>query len=276
MTFESKWSNAILGLATIAVVLAVAPISLSADPLTFSSSGSTYTSAGVGYTFSVDNYLGSYGVSYESISSGSDSAYQNFSFTVDLPSLAGGSVLDASLNLSADEDSGAEGYGVNSGSQGSYYEYTYSYGCGFFDEDTCYQDVYGNSWQEAEANFSGTSSAVIDSVTDGTNTWSGSISDGSLDLVALGFGNDLLSGNVLTISGYRDVNSGIDLYNSGFNSYSNFNVDYNGSGSESATLTMDADDPATGVPEPATISLMVVGLAGLWKQRRRRSVNVQS
>jgi hypothetical protein len=59
----------------------------------------------------------------------------------------------------------------------------------------------------------------------------------------------------------------------GYNGYANVNISYNETGSEYAALTMDSEDPAA-VPEPATISLMVVGLAGLWKQRRRAASKV--
>jgi hypothetical protein len=258
MKLGFKRFDTVLGLATIAVVLAIVPGSLSADPLTYTASGSANTSAGVDFTYDIGDSLGSSNISYAYVASGSDSAFQAFSFEVSLPSLPGGSLLDASLDLSVSNPSGSSSYSQYYGGDGYYYYYN---GC-----------IFGcNNWSSPTIYFNEGQYAVIDSVSDGTSTWDGSVSDGTLNLASLGFGDDLLSGGVLTISGYREVYSNPSVANSGFNGYSNVTINYNESGSEYASLNLDADpaDPPAGVPEPATISLMIVGLAGLWKQRQR-------
>jgi hypothetical protein len=267
MGSKLKSSRALPGLAVVAMLMAIAPNRLSADPLTFVNSGSTFTSANVGYGYYMADYGGgSSSLEYAYVEDGSTSVSQSFSFLVDLPSLADGTLVDASLNLSVSNPAG--GYNVgdywndNYGSLGNYEYY------GDFSSD-CYFGCSENNYSAPTAYFSDGASATITSITDGTNTWNGSYASGTLDLVSLGFGEDLLSGGVLTISGTRDAFSDPGVFSSGFNGYNNYySVSYSGSGSESGILTVDADQSA-GVPEPATLSLMVIGLTALWKRRRR-------
>jgi hypothetical protein len=237
-----------LGLATIAVGMAVTTGSLSADPLVYSTSGSANTSAGLSFTYDIGNDANSSGIAYEYVASGSDTGVQDFSFLLSLPSLPGGSLIDATLDLSVSDPSGSGSYTQNTGAVGF---------C-FFSCDWNNPQIYFNEGQYAE----------ITSVTDGTNTWNGAVTYQDLNLVGLGFGDDLLSGGDLTISGYREVYSDPSIASPGYNGYADVNINYSETGSEYATLSLDATPAATDVPEPGTISLMLVGLAGLWKRRR--------
>src|SRR5580658_3484263 len=100
MIFRSKRFSTVLGLATIAVGMAIATSSLSADPLVYSTSGSANTSAGLSFTYDIGNEANSSNIQYEYVASGSDYASQGFSFQLSLPSLSDGSLVDATLDLS--------------------------------------------------------------------------------------------------------------------------------------------------------------------------------
>ena len=234
---------------------------LFAGSLPYSASGSTYTGASVSYQYGVYDYTGSSTAYFSGVTSGSSYATVPFSIQVALPAASNYLLNSASLTFTGNNYAGgAYSYYTSSGSQGSYQ--TSSYGCGFFGGYPC----YSNYFVPADASFYGNASSYLTGISDGSTSVSVYSSGGSFNLTSLGFGNDLISGGTLTLTGVRNLYSSVASLSTGFNSYANFAVSSDGSGTESATLDLDG----TVAPEPTYLAMLLLGCSGLFVARRRK------
>lgn len=160
-------------------------------------------------------------------------------------------------------------YDYSYGSQGEWI--SGSYGCGFLNEDTCYD--YSSAYYTASVSSSGYVGPVtLTGISSSSNTWSGSIDSGSVDLLSLGFGPDLVSGGQLTLTGYEWVAADLtSITYGGFNSYNNFEAYYDVNGSMSATLELDESTPEPQTGWLLSGGLMLLFLARFARAGRRRS-----
>jgi hypothetical protein len=244
-------------------------LSLFADVLPYTSAGGTSVGGGLSYQYSIDNYLGNNGIYFMGVTSGTTSVQVPFAITLSLPSASDYGLSSASLSFSGSVTNGASSGYNGYGSQGYYGSYV----CGYY-----YGPIYcpENNYVPAQASFYGDSFAELTGVSDGglsVNVFAGSGS--TLDLLGLGFGNDLLNGGTLTLTGYRQIQSGLNgISASGFNANTNFFVNVDAGGNQFATLNIGGDqvESAQATPEPRWGILLLggLGMAMIYKFRAKR------
>jgi hypothetical protein len=83
---------------------------------------------------------------------------------------------------------------------------------------------------------------------------------GSFDLLALGFGPELLDGDAITLNGQASLTTGIGIINSGFNANTQFRIDQSASFGASGSLT---ENLVSNTPEPSTLPLLATGLLAM-------------
>lgn len=254
--------------------LSFCSIAAFAGPLPYSTSNGVSTNAALSYTYGINDFVGSSSIAFSGVKSGSTYVQVPFTFSLALPTISDYILNSASLTFSGTASNGSANASATGGSAGSYVTGSYPIYCccdsfgGSYQCGTGYN--YSNSYTLASASFNGSNDAVLTGISDGTTSVSLSSTGGVFDLASLGFGNDLLAGGSLTLTGYREVSSSLlNISYPGFNALTNFGVSYNGSGSESGTLNLDGT-PA--VPEPRWGVMMLAGIAvSLAFVRRKRS-----
>lgn len=151
------------------------------------------------------------------------------------------------------------------------YEVYYSYSCGIF--DTCYESYWVPYGYDAPA-YSGTGAEYGDFTSVTSPDISATVtpsSSGTLDLMALGFGPDLASGDGLTLTGIATGDLSFGYVYSGYNSDSTTLI----ASTTTASPTAMLDVAYTPAPEPQSLCLLSIGLLGfaiLGAVRKRRAV----
>lgn len=239
------------------LIACIGAVSALGGVLPYTNSGGTGTSAGLSSGFVINNNVGSSSIYDEEFFEATNKEVA-FSFTIALPSVANYAVNSASVTFS-----GSSSFGLASSSV-TFDEAEGGYDC-FFSCDY--------SFSPASAAFNGGSYAVLTGISDGIHSAGVNVGSGAnVDLLSLGFGNDLLDGGTLTLSGYRFVYTGLNsVSNSGFNALTEFGISVNGSGSESGVLNLDGYQAT---PEPQWMVIPVGGIfAMLYSYRRKRALS---
>jgi hypothetical protein len=245
--------------------LAYAPMGL-AD--TASATGGTQGSLSNNVGFETEDY-GLSNTVYNSYYSGSNQSSTTFSFTISGLTLPGGSALSgATLNLSGSSSStGGSSYVQSYGAVDSGYYYYYN--CGFFGDSTCYRFIsYGYSAATVYAD--GFNGDTFNSIRSGALTVNIGQGSGNFDLLALGFGPEILAGDSFTITGtdYQDTYfDGWGYTGSNANTYSVLGS----SGGFSANGALTADYSYNPTPEPASFLLFGTGLLAVMVILRRKT-----
>ena len=236
------------------VVAIVAASTISAGSLPYTTDGSVSTSASVNYGFYINDLVGG-GFSSDGYN-GTTSIKVAFTINLILPTVSNYILNSASITFSGDSSTGAASItSVSSGSQGS---------------STCRWVCGSDPYTAANASFDGSNGAVLTGISDGSTSKTVNYAGGSLlDLLQLGFGNDLLAGGVLQLTGYRWVNSELsNISSDGFNAHTDFGVSYDGGGQEYARLDLAGRDSV--VPEPRRGAVLLAALMAISEVIRRK------
>lgn len=225
------------------VSLACAP-SLFADAVQTSSSGTSGFQSNVSDFFTVSGFNG--GIVNDGFNGGMTFSQVPFSFTIPGIDATGNTVAAASLSLNSGGSVVGEGISVLSVTpvQAS---------CGFF-AGAC------NFAQSQIAASGGFENTMFTSIQSGAMTANISGAGGNFDLLALGFGPQLLAGDAVTVNGEASLQTSIGVVNSGFNANTQFRIDQSGSFSANGLLT---ENLVSDTPEPATFPLLATGLLAI-------------
>lgn len=146
-------------------------------------------------------------------------------------------------------------------------------------------------WDDAaSASFSPGTEASFTTITSGNSKTAVNLSDGTLNLIALGFGQSVTDGQGFTLSESSGINvagGGVNLYDTGWNADTMFNVNASASWNLTGVLTVDytlardpipAPDP-TPSPEPADLlplGLSLFAISSSVRRFRRRNVQQEA
>jgi hypothetical protein len=229
--------------------------SLLADSLPYVTSGSTSTAGSLDSGFYIDNGLGSSDIIGDGYYGGT-AAEIPFTITLSLPSVSDYTLDSASLSFTGTDTYGFLGDSTSSSPVGTYSYTGTCYDAFFNDYYSC--PLTSSQYDAAEAEFYGGSEPIFTGVSDGSVSANIDTTGGDLNLAALGFGNDLLTGGTLTLTGYQYVYvSGGEIDYSGFNANTDLYFGVSGDASQSATLSLDG---MQATPEPRWGILLLAGL----------------
>lgn len=262
------------------LTIAFAAVSSFADSVTATASGggsNSTTSYWQEATYSLSS-----SVSSSSMTGGQTGSSSPYSATITYSPLpANVSITSATLTFNAvgtETQAQSAISSVGAIDPGYYYSVEYSYSCGW---STCYgYDTYYQSYGYSAGTMStsGYETGFLSQIQSGSMTQNvAPASNGSIDLLALGFGSSLLNNSSLTFSGTTNQFQSDLFMSPGYNSWTDFTNTSSGTADITATLDIvyqqNPSDPPPSpspTPEPASLALMVSGLGAALLKRRSR------